>query len=401
MKQVVCGGEPVPYLFVRNGRLTWRQTIDKRSYLRAVPLPPIGRDGAVSREMVKEALKWIRNAQSHALAGRRDVLDLSMAHRGAPTVGEICELFRELCGRWGRPEPVTVTGYTSSLAKVAAIITGRERGEGVLISELTGERVGRVVDHYLQTSASERSARTTAHSTMNQARRVFSRRFCSSPEYLKLNVPPSILGFLKAFVCEKPDARFVPFSQAEVNVLRAGVELREVDPGAYAHWFAGYYLGLRLSEICQIRREWIREHQITDQERAGWMGGRKKVWVLDLALDPEAKLKTAASAGYVPLHDDVAAELLRIMGSRGWYVPGQSRAERYNAGHRRLNAWLREKGWTREKAHHSLRAFRLQVWHGKYGEECRAAWGRHSVPGMSKHYVSRLYLAKAPLSLSE
>lgn len=400
-QQVKIGDERVPYLFVRGNKLTWRQTIAGKGYLRSIPLPPVDPSKEIPRQMVADAKAWIKKAQRIAMQGRHEVLEETKVRRDIKTVGEVCDVFRELARRWGSPSERTIRQYCNSLALVAEIITGAQSGEGVLVSELTGAGLGKVVDHYLEANPNAEQARISAFSIVNQARGVFSVRFIGSPEYDALKLPTSILGFLKGHVCDHTVKGFQPFSQAEVDLLKAGIALKEAEPAAYAHWFLGYYCALRLSEAAQAKASWIRERVITDQERAPWMGKRKTIYVLDLASDPDAQLKTAASAGYVPLADDVAAELRRIAGGREYIVPGPSPTARVDAGRRTLNNWMRTRGWNREKAHHSFRAYRMQVWFGKYGEECRAAWGRHSTRGVGKYYVSRLYLARAPLGLAE
>lgn len=400
MNQVMVNGSPVPYLFVRGTSLTWRQTINGRNYLRAIPLPKV-QSGAVPASVIRDATAWIRKAQRLALQPRHEALDESKARRGIRNVGEVVEVYQALATRWGRPSAPSVRNNIAALRRVASLMAGVDDGSRVLISDLTGAGIGRVVEHYLLSDENEVRARNTAFSMINQARGVFAAKFLRSPEYDRLELPGTIMGFCRGYVCEHRAPPVIPFSQAEVELLRSGVDLRTENPAAYAHWMLGYYCALRLGEVAQVKRSWIREHRVTDQQRAEWMGARETIWVLDMASDPGTRFKSSASAGYIPLADDVAAKLLEISEGREFVVPGRSPTARYDAGRIDYNQWMRVSGWRRQKAHHALRAYRQQVWFAQYGEECRRAWARHAAPGVGRYYVAQLYLSCAPLGLDE
>ena len=183
-------------------------------------------------------------------------------------------------------------------------------------------------------------------------------------------------------------------------MLKAGRELRESRPDVYAVWFLGYYFALRAGEIEQAKRSWLREMVPTEvhKETAVWLLNRSTFWVLDMSADPDVRLKTVASAGMIPVADDVAAEFLRICGDREFVLPG---GDRHALAHREFSAWLRGKGWEREKTTHELRAYRQQVWDARYGREVSESWVRHGIKGVAAHYLGRLNVTRRPLGLDE
>lgn len=420
MKQVVdvwgtvvgAKGVAVQNLFLRGSSLVWRQQIGGKRVTRAVPVRRLRQGETLSRDLVKQAVDWMKKAESVVLEDTRgwDAIEGTRARREEASFKQVFETFLAAAKRRGEPREDTARAYVWALRKVVSVALGCKVDDvdGLRVSVIGGAAGGDVVTDYLEKCKEARgdsdSTLRSVKSTVNQARQLFQAGFMEEYEKLKL---PDLSKFLHRFVVKVDSSARGQFSAAEIATLESGRDLKESRPDLYAVWFLGYYCALRAGESVQARASWLREYEITPADRQGWMGERKKVWVLDCGADPDAQLKSAASAGVVPLADDVAEELRRIIAGREFVVPGESASARKHAV-REFSAWLVGKGWAAGKGRkksHDLRALRMQKWSARYSEAMAKIWQRHEVQGVSRNYLGRISMAlvlrKRPLGMAE
>lgn len=339
------------------------------------------------------------------LAGghRREVETVAVA-----SVGEVFDAYEAAAGRLGEPSGNTVRDNMGALRRVLELGSLEEVRDvrKVSTSALDVELLRRYASRMLERYEDEEKGRRVVSSLIRQAKGVFSRRMLQEYEGLKL--PDGLRKFLDYAPTRAGRVVREPFTPEEVEVLRRGASLKGERPELYMVWLLGYYCALRAGEMVQAKRSWIVEMPVSEdmREASVWLQSRSTFWCLDLAHDRDFAGKTPAAAGFVPLADDVAGELLATferLGGGEFLLKGSTPTGRSELVHRVFSRWMREQGWpeAREKTSHALRAFRQEVWARRYGEGVRAMWSRHAVKGVAAHYVSRLDVSRRPLGLGE
>lgn len=402
---VLLDGARVPCLFVRGLSLTVCKQIRGRRYLQRVETAaPLDPGKLPTKQQVRGAVSWMREWEQDVLDGRweemrrQEKVAVQMA-----SVGDVLRAYERAAGRLGRPSADTVRMNQGALRKVVRVGLGVEDADRVSAEELTGRLVARFAEAELEGAEDEVSRRRSIVSWMRQARSVFAPRLVQEYEGLTL---PDLKGFLERVPVDAEPVKRAPFTVEEVEIIRGGAGLKGPRPDLYAVWALAYFCALRAGEIVQVRREWIRKRELTAvQAEAGkdWLGGRSWCWVLDLGMDPAAQLKTASSAGAIPLADEVAAEVLGLCEGREFVVPGETETKRRDAVNREFPEWLRKQGWPRAREGvQELRAYRRQVWAQRYDDYAAKRWCRHAVQGVDRHYESSdVFVGRRPLGLAD
>jgi len=192
----------------------------------------------------------------------------------------------------------------------------------------------------------------SANSHMRQARSIFAAPIM--PAYNGLTLP-DIVPFMKAAKAAAPRVQYVEPPAGVMRTIAARyLELKAKDPGAYAWFLLGAFVGLRNTEVCAAEWSWIEE----DGDGDHW---------LRLATRPHWRSKTSRSRD-VKIPGAILAELHAIRGvtvdgivaDRRYLVPGGHKTERTNRALRRLNQWLRACGLDAavfDKGFYELRKF--------------------------------------------
>ncbi len=221
----------------------------------------------------------------------------------------------------------------------------------------------------------------SANSMLRQARSLFAAPVM--PAYKDL-VLPDLAGFMKAPKLKGPALQYVAPPRAVIERIGAEYgELRPSDPGAYAVFLLGAFLGLRNNEVRVAEWSWV------EQDGAG-------VWWLRLATRPHWKTKTSRARD-VEIPAGVLAELQAVRGASVegiagdpvFLVPAHHATERGTRVFRRLNHWLRARGLDAEvspKGFYELRKYCVNraAWAGGTYRAARAA-------GNSPAVVERYY----------
>lgn len=407
MVQVSEGGVPVRNLFLRGASLYWRQQVRGRQVWQRIPCVARLRPGqSVTKDMIRRALTWMRDAETLALEHPEDfqgMRDEQGFRSSVVTIDKLLARYAEVCERLGDPRPGTVRNNSWALLRVVCVGMGladtdAARQESTAV--LTGELIERYAKAMLEDEDTPARRRSINH-MLTQARGVL-RKDLTATEYKGLRLP-NLAEFMAKRGTKAPKARREMYSQAEVEAFRSGRELKESRPDLFVCWALQYYAALSASEVEEARTCWLREIAVTDtmREAGAWIGDRRTVWVLDLDADPEAELKNESRRGMVPLADDVAGELRSAACGGKYFLPGETPTERYNLSHKALSAWLRGKGLGRRHTTHELRAYRQQVWRDKYGDEVRGSWARHAQRSMGRAYTTQVVFSRRPLGLEE
>ncbi len=397
-------GSTVECLYIRGGRtLTMMKMVAGKNYCRRIPhMARLAPGAKPTQQQIKEASAWIRQFEGDVLAERWDIIRNSKLKREVSTVGDIVAAYRRATTRLGRPTARTVEANIGSLAKVIKDALGVDSVDRQSSAVLSGSTIVKFAQAMLAVEDND-SRRRSIVSYLRQARSIFKDKLLEEYKAEGLTLP-DLDGFLNRAGVEAPKRVVVQLGPQEIEILQKVRELRDSQPDVYAAWFLCYYLGLRAGEVAQARKSWLRQHQVTDVERAAsdWLKDRTHVWVWDMGSDPTARLKREASAGIVPVADDVAAELLNIAGDREYVIPFDKYTARHDAVNRSLPKVMRRLGWTRDgEFAQAIRQYRYQVWARKYGELIAEMWLRHAIQGVRRFYDSPVYLTKQPLGLGE
>ena len=181
-------------------------------------------------------------------------------------------------------------------------------------------------------------AERSANSILRQARSVFAAPVM--PAYHDLTLP-DLDGFLKAAKLKAPAVQYVaPPADVIARISADYPALKAADPGSYAAFLLGAFLGLRNGEAAASEWSWVEQ----DGEGRSW---------LRLATRPHWKTKTARGRD-VEIPAGVLSELRAVReavvdGVRAdgkFLIPAPHETERSVRVFRRLNAWLRARGLT-------------------------------------------------------
>jgi integrase len=179
------------------------------------------------------------------------------------------------------------------------------------------------------------------NSILRQARCVFA---AEARQHFGQLLLPDLEGFMKAPFADEPRVQY--FDPPAAVLRRIGENypaLRQSDPGAFAAFLLGAFVGLRNGEAAAARWEWI--------ETAG--DGMPR---LRLATQADWRTKTGRER-MVSIEPVVLTALRSVRGARGWdgyagepdfLIPAGHATERGKRMFVRLNAWLRAQGLDRE-----------------------------------------------------
>lgn len=397
-------GERIESIFRRANSLVVAKQIAGKRYLRRVQvLRELAPDEIPTKAMIAQAVAWAVKFEEAVRAGKWEIVRASKDRREVATVEELTREYQRAAGRLGRPSEFTVTRNVSSFLLILRRGLGSETVEKRALTVLEGGLVRKFADAMLAGVAKEDqdSRRRTIVSYLNQARSLLSPRMLQ--EYGDLELP-DFKGFMERAGTVAPQVSKRPFTDAEVTIIKAGAKLEAERPDLYPVWFLAYHCALRAGEISQVRREWCRKHELQAQQQqgAGWLNGRGWCWVLDLGTDPAAQLKNAASAGAIPLADDVAEKFLAMTADRDFAVHGELITQRRDVVNRDFPEWMRGQGWTLAGEYaQAVRRYRSEVWAAVHDGYCAERWLRHAHAGVRKFYDSGLFLSRRPLGLGE
>lgn len=236
-------------------------------------------------------------------------------------------------------------------------------------------------------------AAISANSIVRQARSLFAAAVM--PAYRDL-VLPDLSGFLKAPKLREPAVQYVEPPAAVIETIGARYgELKATDPGAYAVFLLGAFLGLRNAEVKAAEWGWI------EPDGAG-------VHWLRLATRPHWKTKTARARD-VEMPVEILRELQELRGVKvegveaeaAFLVPAHHATERGTRVFRRLNAWLRGCGLEVDaypKGFYELRKHFLNRKAWELGSYRAARVGGNSPRVVEKYYSSDG--GRAPVALA-
>ena len=227
-------------------------------------------------------------------------------------------------------------------------------------------------------------ALVSCNSILRQARSLFAAHIMGAYKELTL---PDLAGFMKAPKLKGAVVQYNEPPRAVIEAIGADYpKLRKVDPGAYAAFLLGAFLGLRNNEVSAAEWSWVEE----DAEGTWW-----------LALATRAHWRTKTSRGRnVEIPAGVLAELRAVRGATvegvagdpAFLVPAPHKTERGVRMFRRLNGWLRLKGLDRAtytKGFYELRKYftNRAAWSGGTYRAARAAGNSPAV--VEKYYSDK------------
>lgn len=227
-------------------------------------------------------------------------------------------------------------------------------------------------------------ALVSANSILRQARSIFAAHVMGAYQGLVL---PDLAGFMKAPKLKGVAVQYNEPPRAVIEAIGAGYPaLKEADPGAYAAFLLGAFLGLRNNEVVAAEWAWV------EQDADG-------VWWLALATRAHWKTKTSRGRN-VQIPAGVLAELRAVRGAAidgipgdpAYLVPAPHKTERGVRMFRRLNGWLRGKGLDAEtftKGFYELRKYftNRAAWVGGTYRAARAAGNSPAV--VEKYYSDK------------
>ena len=227
-------------------------------------------------------------------------------------------------------------------------------------------------------------ALVSCNSILRQARSLFAAHIMGAYNDLTL---PDLAGFMRAPKLKGAVVQYNEPPRAVIEAIGADYpKLREVDPGAYAAFLLGAFLGLRNNEVSAAEWSWVEQ----DAEGTWW-----------LALATRAHWRTKTSRGRnVEIPAGVLAELRAVRGATvegvagdpAFLVPAPHKTERGVRMFRRLNGWLRLKGLDRAtytKGFYELRKYftNRAAWSGGTYRAARAAGNSPAV--VEKYYSDK------------
>lgn len=321
-----------------------------------------------------------------ARAGRWTIADARAEQRAeqavtnVASVGEVLAMYETLCV--GKVSPMTVRNNLNAMRLIVRRGLGNEnmRVEDIdrqSSAVLTGKLVAEFEDYMARAAVAlgrdlESNKRSVA-GYLRQARSVF--KATALPRYAEKGLRlPDVTPFMERAVESAVVAERQPVSDELLAKTRAGAkDLREVDRPAYIAWLLGFST-LRRSEIGRMQWSWLT--LIDGQSR--------------IRVPSQSKGKREA---LVPIDEVVARELAEYQAMRqigvnpdeeAFVLPsprcGQGgplvRMRAQNV-FKRVNAWMREMGWTTNHTLHEMRSLTLSLVRDEFGLDTAQAFGRH------------------------
>lgn len=360
----------------RNGTYYLRAMVQGKRYLRSLDTA----DKTMAQSRARQMLGLLR-------AKRFDILDQTRARTAYATIGDVFEAFGQ-AALLRDLRPRTIGDYKQSLRTILQEVTGRGDVDGMPASVLTDELVRNYAAKRLAKVTGdpllEDRAKTSARSTLRQARSVFSKWAQENYRALKL---PDLTPFLQASAGRAPTKYYaMPPTELRERTIAAGRELRKSDPELYTAFLLCYDLALRAGEAQAAQWDWIR----TDTD------GRRYLDVITRAdFRPKGRERS------VPIGVETWTELQasRRPGDP-CILPGGNKTARRQLVTGKLAAWMRAQGWdarTYPKAAHELRKLMGSRWYTDRGAEVAQTWLGHKDIATTCRYYATLDRSPAPL----
>lgn len=331
---------------------------------------------------IRSARKWRDKFISHLKAGRLDVLEASRMKAAVVhcTIGDLLAKYLEAVSFDGVPSMETARNNAQALRKIVSDALGIEpdkvdsRSTDVLTAELLEDWARMKIDPVKDDREAADSARRSVRSYIRQARSVFKRTVTRCYRNLSL---PNMTEFLRVLPCSDPAVVRQEYTPLELEILeKRGAELKGAADDLYLVWLLGFNLALRAGEMAAARWSWFMESD-----------GIRQIHVCDR---PAEGFYAKGFAGWVPVHDDVWAEIQRLRRPGDEYIlPGGNDTNRYDLVNRTFATWMRAQGWTRRHCSHELRAYRGDKWRKELGADVCQDWMRHASIQTQSHYVTR------------
>jgi integrase len=257
-------------------------------------------------------------------------------------MAQVVQTYRTAATVRGLP-PKTILGCISCL-RVILRHAGRDldTASSACLSEAT---VRAFLDN---TRLATKRARTTARSTLHQARALFAKWTRDQHVYVGLHLP-DLADFLSAGEIRSHGEATVYAPRPPALIAATKEAAANLPPNLKAVWYLAYGLGLRAKELCEARWDWVG----TDGD------GRTCLHVINR---DDFTLKGVRPRS-IPIPANALDHLRRIR-QNDYLLPAETRGQRYGLV-KWLNAWMRQQGWSfveYSKGIHELRKLRGCEW---------------------------------------
>lgn len=357
MKQLYDNqGRGIPNLYQRNKSLVWRREWKGQQIVQTIPVRRLQRaDDKPGPELIKQAVAWIKKAETNLMHGEWKWLDQTKRKRECGTIGQLLEEYAALCQEKGKPRWDTVRGNVNALRRIVECVTGKPADEQS-IDVLNKDLLREYLRVKLRGSQHEDRTRRTVASTIRQARSILVRK--KTQDY-KVTLP-DVEEFRTYYVTEEPDRETpLPPLPLRIKTHMAARRLWLARDDRYLVYLLGYYLGMRANEMAHCRWTWVEQHL-----------GKPR---MALRNRPEEGFKIkGVRPGNVPIHPAVYKRLLAYKGEGAHVIPRDGVDGRMNLVIRDFAHWMRNLGWgdldTTKKSHELRRLYGSRVF-AKYGQE--------------------------------
>jgi integrase len=338
----------------------------------------------------KNARMW-RDKQDRALkAGRAQDIEHDRLLSDVPTLGAVQLLVQEAAQirrvKHGKPSEKTINNYFGALKSVVELVHGgtwKDYKLDILTDSLAVQYRGRMI-HTDADPMLQRRQRRTACSTLHQARAIFGKDFLLYLEK-RIRIPDTLAAFLRESAhLERKQKYQIPPQDLLDATLKGFDALKATNPGVYAAFLLGYYLGMRAGEMASARVEWISEVQ---------QDGRTRRFMEIRERSLPEPFKPKGIDHKVPIADEVYAALMQCKAAGPYFLPGTGYTSRHDIVSRDMTTVMRTLGWSHDKyskGAHELRKLAGSLWYTKYGVGTAALWLGHSDIKTTYDYYSDL-----------
>jgi integrase len=330
-----------------------------------------------------DARAWATAFRRRLQEGRMDLLDASRMRQDAPTIQQVIDAYRAAAATRDLRPATAATNIGALLTVLGLSDDGARTARATAISASAAESYAARI---MAAATDHVRARRTICSTLNQARALFARWTPAAYRALAMPDASGFLGWRPGW--RQPAVRYrLPPDELVRATETAGAALRTTDPSLYVAYRLCHDAGLRASEAAAARWDWIRQAD-----------GR--IW-LDIGSRPGEWRAKHDGARAVPIHADLYADL-RSIGGGDYIIPADTATARRATLTRRLAAWMRHLGWTRDaypKAAHELRKLCGSRWYTELGAEVAQRWLGHADIATTCRYYADLTRQPMPLDV--